>query len=613
MSLVKSFKSLFLAGAVGLLSLPGCQGADSSVEGGTEETGASAQPLCGVTMVPTMTSATAPSGLVTASGVFSTGYPAWQAFDASIPSMWISQEGQTPAWLAYEWTDAPRTVQSYAIQYSNGSITTRAPKNWTFEGWNGSAWVVLDTRTNQVNWGGGERRAFTLSTPATYRKFRINISDDNDTRAGIVVISMGTLELIGCAPTPLNALWVKTQGATDGFTRNHDLVGDLAGRTYVTGMTNVGLEGSAAVGPMDAFLNAYNSSGNKIFNVQIGVPNGATVGYGIARNSTYEEIYVTGLTDGSVDGAPNSGGRDFFLTKYRYTGVRQWTRQLGVAGAQTEGYGVAVDGSNNSFVVGSVNAGLDGNVRTGRYDAFVTKYDTSGNKQWTRQVGATSQDTIGRRAAADASGNVYVSGWTTGGLDGNTRIGGQDFFVVKYNAAGVKQWTRQNSAPGGSASLYGSAVDAAGDVYLTGYVNGPIDGNPTGNRVTTFLAKYNAAGVKQWTRQFGSASGTYGNALFIDDSGVYVSGSGAGDVSNSASTGSELHPFIAKFDTAGTLQWVSQQPLATKGGVDQRVFNMGMSIDEAGNFYMAGYLYGDYGGNTLKGNPDGYVMKLPPH
>ncbi|MBU8899765.1 SBBP repeat-containing protein [Corallococcus sp. M34] len=611
---MKSFKNLFLAGAMGVLALPGCQGADSPVEGATDETGSSAQSLCGVTMVPAMTSATSPSGIVTASGDFSTGYPAWQAFDSSIPSMWISQENQTPAWLAYEWVDGPRTVQSYAIQYSNGSITTRAPKNWTFEGWNGSAWVVLDTRTNQVSWGGGERRVFTLSTPATYRKFRINISDDNDTRAGIVVISMGTLELIGCAPTTVNALWVKTQGAPDGFTRQHDLVGDLAGRTYVTGMTNVGLEGNPAVSAMDGFLNAYNSSGAKIFAAQFGVTNGATVGYGIARNSTYEQIYVAGLTDGSLDGTASSGGRDFFLTKYRYTGVRQWTRQLGVSGYSTEGYGVAVDGSDNAFVVGSTDAGLDGNVRTGRYDAFVTKYDASGNKQWTRQVGATSQDTIGRRASADAAGNVFVSGWTTGGLDGNTRVGGQDFFVVKYNAAGVKQWTRQNSAPGGAvASIYGSALDAAGNIYLVGYVNGPIDGNPTGYRQTTFLAKYDTAGVKQWTRQFGSASGTFGNALFIDASGVYVSGSGVGDVSNSASTGTEQHPFIAKFDTAGNIQWFSQQPPATKGGVDQRVFNMGMSIDEAGNFYMAGYLYGDYGGNTIKGNPDGYVMKLPPH
>ena len=41
--------------------------------------------------------------------------------------------------------------------------------------------------------------------------------------------------------------------------------------------------------------------------------------------------------------------------------------------------------------------------------------------------------------ATDSSGNVYVSGGTWGGLDGNTSAGGYDLFVVKYNSDGVKQ------------------------------------------------------------------------------------------------------------------------------------------------------------------------------
>ena len=41
--------------------------------------------------------------------------------------------------------------------------------------------------------------------------------------------------------------------------------------------------------------------------------------------------------------------------------------------------------------------------------------------------------------ATDSSGNVYVTGGTKGGLDGNTNAGFNDLFVVKYNSSGTKQ------------------------------------------------------------------------------------------------------------------------------------------------------------------------------
>ena len=41
--------------------------------------------------------------------------------------------------------------------------------------------------------------------------------------------------------------------------------------------------------------------------------------------------------------------------------------------------------------------------------------------------------------ATDTSGNVYVTGYTQGGLDGNTSAGNDDLFVVKYNSSGTKQ------------------------------------------------------------------------------------------------------------------------------------------------------------------------------
>ena len=100
-------------------------------------------------------------------------------------------------------------------------------------------------------------------------------------------------------------------------------------------------------------------------------------------------------------------------------------------------YGVATDSSGNVYVTGRTEGGLGGNSSAGDYDLFVVKYNSSGTKQWTKQLGTSGND-IAYGVATDSSGNVYVSGETQGVLDGNSHAGGSDLFVVKYNSSGTK-------------------------------------------------------------------------------------------------------------------------------------------------------------------------------
>jgi hypothetical protein len=92
------------------------------------------------------------------------------------------------------------------------------------------------------------------------------------------------------------------------------------------------------------------------------------------------------------------------------------------------------------YVAGTAGGGLDGNAKSGSTDFFVIKYDSTGEKQFTQQLGGEfGEYTEGGSVITDAANNVYVAGETTGGLDGNTRIGNNDSFVTKYNSVGVKQ------------------------------------------------------------------------------------------------------------------------------------------------------------------------------
>ena len=125
------------------------------------------------------------------------------------------------------------------------------------------------------------------------------------------------------------------------------------------------------------------------------------------------------------------------MEKVNESGTKQWTKQLGTS-SDDRGNSVTTDSSGNIFVTGSTRGGLDGNIHSGNDDIFLVKYNSSGTKQWTKQLGTSSGD-YGNDVTTDSSGNIYVTGYTNGGLDGNTNSGSYDIFIVKYNSSGIKQ------------------------------------------------------------------------------------------------------------------------------------------------------------------------------
>ena len=120
------------------------------------------------------------------------------------------------------------------------------------------------------------------------------------------------------------------------------------------------------------------------------------------------------------------------------TTTTTWTtKQLGTS-SDDKGNSVTTDSSDNIYVTGYTDGGLDGNTNSGESNIFLVKYNSSGTKQWTKQLGSGTKDR-GYGVTTDTSGNVYVTGYTYGGLDGNTSSGDYDIFLVKYNSSGIKQ------------------------------------------------------------------------------------------------------------------------------------------------------------------------------
>lgn len=136
--------------------------------------------VLGHDLVPTMTSNIAPSGTASASSIYDAVHDAWYAFNNSNDAAgWATISGTLTGWLAYEFTSY-QYVASYRLRCQNHiNGPTAAPKNWTFEGWNGISWDVLDTQTGITGWVVGTWKDFTLASLEYYKKFRINITVNN--------------------------------------------------------------------------------------------------------------------------------------------------------------------------------------------------------------------------------------------------------------------------------------------------------------------------------------------------------------------------------------------------------------------------------------------------
>jgi hypothetical protein len=150
-------------------------------------------------LVPIMTSNTAPSGIASASSIYTVDYDAWKAFrgvlDTSASNYcWNTAVNNTTGWLAYEFT-SPTIITGYAITPQNGNII-RAPRKWVFEGWDGTSWVALDSR-NISDWVLNTQKSFYFKNNTAYIKYRINVSQNNGDASYLTIGVMKMYDSVG--------------------------------------------------------------------------------------------------------------------------------------------------------------------------------------------------------------------------------------------------------------------------------------------------------------------------------------------------------------------------------------------------------------------------------
>ncbi|OGG44698.1 MAG: hypothetical protein A3F84_28760 [Candidatus Handelsmanbacteria bacterium RIFCSPLOWO2_12_FULL_64_10] len=235
-------------------------------------------------------------------------------------------------------------------------------------------------------------------------------------------------------------------------------------------------------------------------------------------------------------------------------------RYNGPANGHDRARSLSVDGSGNVYVTGGSYNGSNG-------DYLTVKYDVDGNQVWERRYnGPANSQEQARALSVDGSGNVYVTGTSHNGSN-------NDYLTLKYNSGGNLVWERRYNGPANRDDLASSlSVDGSGNVYVTGE-----SGNASNSDYLTL--KYDSAGNLAWERRYNGAAnnndGAY--ALSIDGSGnVYVTGG--------SWNGSNFDYLTLKYDSAGNLAWERRY----NGPANSHELAKSLSVDGSGNVYVTG-------------------------
>ncbi|HWG83880.1 MAG TPA: SBBP repeat-containing protein [Deinococcales bacterium] len=378
------------------------------------------------------------------------------------------------------------------------------------------------------------------------------------------------------APRPPATPWTLQGGG-----RHDDRAGGVAvdgeGNVYLAGSTHDGLDGSTHAGAADAFLVKYAPDGSRAFTRQWGTTRN-DVALAVAVDPA-GNVFVAGETSGALDGNPRVANTDAFLTKFTPDGRKLWTRQWGSRDHLFVA-AVAAD-ANGAVVAGAADDLLEGTANQGDYDAFLTRFDAAGKRLGTLSWGSRYRDEA-RGVALDRDGNALVAGGTGGSLDGHTnaRPGRGDAFLRKVAPDGKLVWAVQWGGSG-DETAEGVAVDASGGIWVAGTTDSAVDDAPTAGERDLFLSRFDAAGKRLGTSQWGGPLDDWAGAVTaLPGGGAAVAGGTAGALDGRS---------LGRDDAVLTRVGPDGQPLWSRqfggpGSDDSR----GVASDRAGNLFVAG-------------------------
>lgn len=352
-------------------------------------------------------------------------------------------------------------------------------------------------------------------------------------------------------------------------------------------------------GSKDGCIVKFDQSGQRIWGTYFG---GADFDRGVScAVDTSGYLYICGISE-SLTGISTTGSHqeicggqnDAFLSKFDTAGSLIWSTYYGGISGE-DGSSCDVDNVGNIYLGGKTYSSGAGIISTtgshqenlgGTTDAFIVKFDTSGNRVWGSYYGGDGGDQL-HSLKVDDNGNLIFSGVAGHSLGNEIATPGShqevaghvivsDAFLAKFDTSGARKW---GTYYGGwySDAAFSCDFDSNGNIYIAGItlsddslVISTIDGHQinSGGDMDAFIAMFDSTGIRQWGSYYGSIAYDEGWSCATDTLGhVYLLGFG-GLNDNGVITTTGAHQenyagstdaFLVKFLSSNGVAIISEQ------------------------------------------------------
>jgi CHU_C Type IX secretion signal domain len=381
--------------------------------------------------------------------------------------------------------------------------------------------------------------------------------------------SLGLLALVLVAVSlkgqSLRRQWDRTLGGT-GLDNFHRLQPTADGGYIVGGSSDSGVSGdkteprrgnsSPSNSNYDYWIAKLDAQGNKVWDRTFG---GDQTDNLTGLQQTADGGYILGGTSTSgISGdrtQPLTGPSSYWLVKVDAQGVKQWDRAFSTSSMptlsclqQTTDGGYILGGHHQGGLPQTPPTGDQTEPNQGDQDGWLVRLDANGNKLWDRVIGGSDFDHI-QDLQQTADGGYVVGCWSTSGVSGlksEPGRGGNDYWVLKLDALGRKQWDRTY---GGAASdvLYALRQTPDGGYLLGGESRSGVSGE-----------KIDAQGNRQWDRTLGgSGVERVYRVRPAADGGCWVAGQSDSGISGDKTRAGlgQSDYWLVKLSAAGTKEW----------------------------------------------------------
>lgn len=347
-------------------------------------------------------------------------------------------------------------------------------------------------------------------------------------------------------------------------------------------------------GRTDYWVVKLDAAGNKQWDRRFG---GSEVELLQVLRPTVDGGYLLGgtsfstITGDKTEAAIGSAG-DFWIVKIDAQGNKLWDKTFG--GGDDERLYSIIETQEGSYLLG----GYSGSTPGGDMDYRLNKITDQGVYEWYRHYGGRGDDVL-KALHRTRNGDFILAGYSNsaaGPSKTQPSRGGSDYWLVRTNAFGDKLWD-QTYGGSGEDLLTSLLPTSDGGYLLGGTSNSGVSGErtqPSRGGKDYWVVKVDSLGAKQWDRRFGGSADERLAALLPYGSNSYL----LGGTSLSGATGDKTQPswgredyWLVAIDTQGTLQWNQRY-----GGNDIDEL-AALALTSDGNVLAGGYSTSSRGGD----------------